>query len=262
MVVFGGLGKPGSLDDCFEYNVTDSQWGILFQNGAVKPKPRYGHSLTDTINAGVVLLYGGAGAGFFDDLFSFDTRTGQWEAIQPNGTIPAPRAFHSAVALESNSKMVIFGGQNGSANLGDLHEYHLESNTWTFVRTQGVQPSPRWNHGIVKKGMDNFIVFGGAGETFFDEILVYNSYTATWKQAYGRGPGPAPRWGHACVLQEELGALFIFGGCTKDATTLRDIYQFSMDEVIYGSPPKKKYAPSGVHLRERNAMVDKITEEK
>ena len=106
MVVFGGLGKPGSLDDCFEYNVADAQWGILFPNGAVKPKPRYGHTMTETIHAGIVLLYGGAGAGFFDDLFTLDTRTGQWSAIEPNGTIPASRAFHSAVALERNTKMV------------------------------------------------------------------------------------------------------------------------------------------------------------
>jgi len=125
-----------------------------------------------------------------------------------------------------------------------------------------VQPSPRWSYGAMRKGMDSFIVFGGAGETFYDEILVYNSYHATWKQAYGRGPGPAPRWGHACVFQEEMGVLFVFGGCTKDATTLRDIYQFSWDEVIYGAPPVKRYMTSGEDVQERNTIVDRITEEK
>jgi len=231
MVIFGGLGKQGSLDDSFEYDAKESQWGVLFQSGAVRPAPRYGHTMTETTKAGVVLVYGGAGAGFFDDLFLFDTRTGCWDAIQPHGTIPAPRAFHSAVSLQSASKMFVFGGQNGSTNLADLHEYHIESNTWSFVHSTGVQPSPRWSHSVVKKGNDTFIIFGGAGETFFDQILFYNSYKAHWKQAYGRGPGPDPRWGHCCLHQEQMGKIFVFGGCTKDAPSLRDVYELAVDKV-------------------------------
>ena len=261
MVIFGGLGKQGTLDDCFEYSIKDQQWGILFQNGAVKPRPRYGHTMTDTVNSGVVLLYGGAGAGFFDDLFSFDTRTGNWEPIRPSGTVPAPRAFHSAIALENNTKMVIFGGQNGSANLNDLHEYHMESNTWTFVRTNGIQPSPRWSHTVVRKGMDSFILFGGAGETFFDEILFYNSYRATWTQFHGLGPGPSPRWGHSAVHSEEMGLLFVFGGCTKDSPTLRDLHELKMDEILAGAPPKKKML-DGVQVKEGNMILSQIHAER
>jgi hypothetical protein len=209
MVIFGGLGKQGSLDDCFEYSIKDQQWGILFQKGAVRPTPRYGHTMTETNEAGMMLLYGGAGAGFFGDLFSLDARTGEWVKLAPDGTTPAPRAFHSAISLESapNTKMVIFGGQNESANLHDLHEYHMavsvglvlihelrpkrklifnawlfpwQSNTWTFVRTHGMQPTPRWSHSVVKRGADSFILFGGAGERFFDQVLVYNSYKQSW----------------------------------------------------------------------------------
>ena len=127
MIVFGGLGKQGSLADCYEFKVSDSQWSILFTQGPVKPAPRYGHSMVDTFRPGVLLLYGGAGAGFFGDLFTLDTRTGQWTELAPEGIIPDIRAFHSAVSLMSGTKMIIFGGQNGSTNLGDLHEYDMES---------------------------------------------------------------------------------------------------------------------------------------
>eukprot|EP00802_Teleaulax_amphioxeia_P008816 Tamp_08827.p1 GENE.Tamp_08827~~Tamp_08827.p1 ORF type:complete len:712 (+),score=113.37 Tamp_08827:28-2136(+) len=260
LLVFGGLGKQGSLADCYEFKVSESQWSIVFTKGPVKPAPRYGHSMVETFRPGVVLLYGGAGAGFFGDLFSLDTRTGQWTELVPGGSIPDQRAFHSAISLMSGTKMVIFGGQNGSANLGDLHEYDIEMNTWTFVRTHGVQPSPRWCHTVVRKGSDSFIVFGGAGESFFEEILLYNSFQALWRQAYGRGPSPGPRWGHSCVHQEEMGALFIFGGCNKDAPTQRDLYQFGMDGLVYGVPPARKRA--GDEGDEKNSIMSMVLQER
>jgi hypothetical protein len=213
---------------------------------------------------GILLLYGGAGAGFFGDLCYLDTRTGQWQSIKPNGTIPEPRAFHSAITLAGNTQMFIFGGQNGSANLADLQEYHIDTNTWTFVRTHGVQPSPRWSHCAVRKGNDGFFVFGGAGETYFDEILYYNSYHFQWRQAYGLGPAPAPRWGHTCVYQDEMGIIFVFGGATKEEPSNRDLYQFSMEGILWGAPPNK-HKSSEFFSREklqRNPLANMIMQEK
>jgi hypothetical protein len=129
------------------------------------------------------------------------------------------------------------------------------------VRTHGVQPTPRWCHTVVRKGMDTFIVFGGAGESFSEEIFFYNAYQATWKLAYGRGQSPGPRWGHTCVHQEEMGALFIFGGCTKDSPTQRDLYQFSMDGVLFGAPPARQRV-GGKETDEKSAFVSTILQER
>ena len=65
----------GSLADCYEFKVSESQWSIVFTKGPVKPAPRYGHSMVETFRPGVVLLYGGAGAGFFGTfLFAMHSR--------------------------------------------------------------------------------------------------------------------------------------------------------------------------------------------
>lgn len=261
IVVHGGISRHGSNDDCYELDIVHNQWSVLFQYGEHRPAARHGHTMTETAQIGSTILFGGAGAGFYNDLFFFDARTGRWDLCETSGTPPAPRAFHSACALENKSKMVIFGGQNGSANLNDLHEFNIENRSWTFVRTQGVQPSPRWGHIAITHGMDSLIIFGGAGETFLGDMLMYNAFHATWKEVHGLGPCPQERWGHSCVIQEESSVLFFFGGCGKQAPYLGDTYQFTFEDMLLGpSPEQARRARESRHQQEQREGQQKTAQ--
>uniref|UniRef100_A0A7S4NJX9 Uncharacterized protein n=2 Tax=Guillardia theta TaxID=55529 RepID=A0A7S4NJX9_GUITH len=228
VIVFGGTGKQGNLNDCYELNVLEMRWSILFQSGDVRPSPRHGHTMTQTSQEEVAILFGGAGAGFFNDLFLFDCRTGRWSLPPQHGAPPAPRAFHSTCALDRNNRMFIFGGQNGSANFNDMYDFDMETMTWTFVQTTGILPSPRWGHSAVVQGMDTMIVFGGAGDQFFNDVFLYNLFGSSWKFAHGPGEAPAGRWGHSCIMHGESAALYIFGGCSKHAASEDDTFQFNL----------------------------------
>jgi hypothetical protein len=88
--------------------------------GGSAPLPRYGHSLV-TIDDFRVFLFGGASednltSGLkvrrFNDLFSLDLDLMEWHEPTTTGSAPNPRAFHSAVKIESDTKAIwIFGGE-------------------------------------------------------------------------------------------------------------------------------------------------------
>ena len=71
------MGLAGNLDDAYELDLIALQWNVVFMNGADKPDPRHGHTLSETPYDGTCVLFGGAGAGFYNDIFLLDARTGR-----------------------------------------------------------------------------------------------------------------------------------------------------------------------------------------
>uniref|UniRef100_A0A7S1HNC3 Galactose oxidase n=2 Tax=Hemiselmis andersenii TaxID=464988 RepID=A0A7S1HNC3_HEMAN len=249
LIIFGGIGVQGNMNTAYELDLIAKQWNVIFTTGANPgdiPSPRHGHSLCDTPHDGTCVLFGGAGAGFYNDLFLFDARTGRWTMLLPRGNKPAPRAFHTACSLVHNTKVFIFGGQNGSSTHNDLHELDLESLTWTFVRTRGIQPAPRWGHATVAVGMDLMLSFGGAGESFMNDLIMFNSFKHTWSYVHGLGSPPSARWGHSMVLQREQARVVITCGCCKGSPFMGDGHLFNMNALQRGPPaPSQAEASSG-----------------
>ncbi|KAJ1486482.1 hypothetical protein T484DRAFT_1890646 [Baffinella frigidus] len=227
VIVFGGIGKLGMNKECYSLDVNTFQWSVVFQSSfeGDLPSSRHGHTLTETDDASTAVMFGGAGAGFFNDVYFLDCFTGRWSTRELSGDAPAPRAFHSACSLERQSRIMIFGGQNGSANLNDLYELNVRESSWTFVRTSGTQPSPRWGHMAFSQGLDNMVIFGGGGEGFFGDMHHFSAYKLSWREVHAPGKTPDGRWGHAGVAVEETARVFLFGGASAAGPYLGDTYQ-------------------------------------
>jgi len=79
IVVFGGIGALGMTAQCVLFDVHTTQWSKVFQSaagGCEVPSPRHGHSMTETKDKSTAVLFGGAGAGFFNDVHFIDCFTG------------------------------------------------------------------------------------------------------------------------------------------------------------------------------------------
>jgi N-acetylneuraminic acid mutarotase len=62
-------------------------------------------------------VFGGTdGKRFFNDMYVFDTVSWHWSKLNTTGTIPEPRAFHSAFP-GWDEDILIFGGKNESGAL-------------------------------------------------------------------------------------------------------------------------------------------------
>ena len=239
MFCFGGLGARQSLDDCFELDIAHLLWEPIFADmGNRAPAPRHGHTFTQVSKSGAAVLFGGAGAGFYNDVFLFDIKTGKWVQPSISGSPPAARAFHTACPLVNGSKVFIFGGTNGSTTFCDLHVISIGADglAWSVVEARGPTPCGRWGHSAMPNGMDSMIVFGGGGNTFCNDLLQFNAFKLTWSEFRGPGEAPCGRWGHACWLSEDTQTLLVLGGCgqSKGRTCQGDAYVCFLDYLQRG----------------------------
>lgn len=223
MFCFGGLGARQSLDDCFELDIAHLLWEPIFAEvGHRPPAPRHGHTFTQVSKSGAAVLFGGAGAGFFNDVFLFDIKTGKWDQPLVTGSLPEARAFHTACPLINGSKVFIFGGTNGSRTFADLHVLDISPGSdrlvWSTVDVRGPAPCGRWGHSAMPNGMDSMVVFGGGGDAFCDDLLQFNAFKSSWSEFRGPGDAPCGRWGHACWLAEDTQTLLVLGGCGRLGT--------------------------------------------
>jgi len=226
--MFGGY-SSGYLNDMWKYDLSSNQWvwvagsSSLNQPGIYgilgKPDPRNNPgnrrgAFTWTDSNGVLWMFGGFGyAGsnleYMNDLWAFDTESGQWTAYAPNlanfyGTkgvaspqnIPGPR-YNGTAWLGRDGHLWLFGGDGcaGAFNsdhgpLNDLWNYNISTHQWTWIAgsDQSRQPDHYGEKGIYNAengpggrigpiswtGLDgNLWLFGGL-EYLHSQSGVYN----------------------------------------------------------------------------------------
>ena len=133
---FGGTSLHSFLDDSVVLTGvgTDKpKWVPIYT--AHNPNGRRGHSVVAKANSsGEFLLFGGQrGSLVLNDLWTFDITNNIWSEARCAGDVPAPRAFHSAFAVNSN--ICIFGGMDANGVLRDSDfftaNYDLREGKWT-----------------------------------------------------------------------------------------------------------------------------------
>ncbi|KAH8818828.1 hypothetical protein DL96DRAFT_1715110 [Flagelloscypha sp. PMI_526] len=164
--------------------------------GGRVPSKRKGASMT--VAGDQLYLFGGLlpdNKTVVSDLFVLDLNTFQWFEIPTlqDGTVPAPRYFHTANIWNDN--LVIFGGRTlrqtdnspYAFDLNDIHIFHIPSQMW--VQTANLLPpspgpfSPQARYAPVSAiSGDLLYIFGGQDihDQWFDDILVCDLTTKRW----------------------------------------------------------------------------------
>lgn len=92
------------------------------------PSKRFGSAMAFSTKRKRVVLFGGAdGDTRFDDTWELDVKTLSWSKIT-TPVAPSPREYTAMAYDQVRSRMVLFGGNDGASDLGDLWEYHLVGN--------------------------------------------------------------------------------------------------------------------------------------
>jgi len=165
MNVVGGFGD----------NVTDAVTDVYFPNGTARALLQYAPVGENWYNTGEpsepsarsnhtcvydglkTIVFGGMVSGTYHPSGAAWDPTLGWTTI--GGTLPEPRADHSAVWLDTQKVMVTFGGRNPNPlDSGDI--YNSASNSWIGQVPRAL--SARYSHTAVATG-DRMIVWGGTG---------------------------------------------------------------------------------------------------
>ena len=78
LILFGGLGDAGPLNDTWSYDLTKNVWTEL--KPRTPPPARARHAMANDSESGKFVMFGGGAdpAHFFDDTWVFDPGTNQW----------------------------------------------------------------------------------------------------------------------------------------------------------------------------------------
>ncbi len=145
MVVHGGLTDGGVAADTWALSlVRGSEAWTQIAAGSPPPARRSASLVVDTAR-NRALLFGGMGAGNFNDVWALDLATDTWSQLTPSGSPPVARFGHAAALDATGDRMLVIGGRSGTGDLMDVHELSLAgAGTWGAIAVLGTPPSPRY----------------------------------------------------------------------------------------------------------------------
>ncbi len=165
-----------------------------------------------------------------DDTWTLGIMENTWTQVSLHGSSPAPRVYHSAVALVSS--YVIFGGSAVSSGfLNDTWMYNPNQARWLPILSAAAPPARAGHSALVLQ--NNMVVFGGRGsqnifdDTWFLQVqgdTVSGNFKGTWVKASTRS-APSPRTGHAAAALGNTGMLVVGGSGVLGKDTI-DVWFF------------------------------------
>lgn len=171
----GGLFNTGGIYD----PVTDTWTGETSLLNA--PSPRTLHTMVWTGQQAIV--WGGStgassGDTYYNQGYRYNPATDQWQGAIATAGAPSARSFHTAVW--TGSKMIVWGGYDGTQLLNTGGIYDLSKNKWMGSTSTVGAPSARLHHAAVWTGTE-MIVWGGQDASVnLNDGARYDPATNTW----------------------------------------------------------------------------------
>lgn len=225
LVIVGGRNSNGLLADAAIYDPTANTWTTVSLPNA----PSARAYATAVWTGSKLILWGGSDAtGGLNTgaqlAFSGNAPT----AWTPTGTANAPTGRVGHSALWTGQYLLIWGGANGGARLGDGAAYDPAANTWTTLTSSGA-PTARSAHAAVWTGQEMLVFGGETSNGTSGDGAAYNPTANTWRPLSTAG-NPDARSGAACAWTGT--ALLLFGGF-QNGTPLASLQSLNPQPTWY-----------------------------
>nr|AML77836.1 putative LOV domain-containing protein [Dipteris conjugata] len=246
LVVFGGCGKEGLLNDVFVLNLDEPMPTWREVTSAAPPIPRSWHSSCTLDGTTLVVSGGCADSGvLLSDTFLLDLMMEKpiWREITV--TYSPPSRLGHTLSVYGNKKILMFGGlaKSGPLKLRSSDVYIIDLNEeeprWRYVTGSsmpggstpgGTVPPPRLDHVDVTLPGGRVLVFGGsiAGLHSASELFLLDptEYKPTWRILDVPGQKPKFAWGHSTCVVGGTRAV-VLGGHTGEEWVLNELHELS-----------------------------------
>ena len=214
------------------------------------PGPRANSSATIIDNK--VYVFGGHGGVnysrvAFNDLYSFDLDTHQWEKIEFANNAPEPRGGHTMFSIDR--KIYIYGGWNSENQFTNTISFNLDTSEW--YDPDIYNEAPRWNHSaIMVEAIPSWKYFIFGGETgdfpeggprhfgnFTNSACYLDIETMRWTTImpedgdhHTKPYQPQPREYAAMAYDHKDSRLLVFGGWNNG--WLNDLHALNVSKIV------------------------------
>jgi hypothetical protein len=240
MVIFGGRGESGYLNDVWALNLTGTPaWSALSPTGTPPTARQYHTAIYDPVRDRMV-IFGGS----WDNLGWALSLAGTpaWSELSPTGTPPAGRAYHTAIYDPVRDRMVAFAGYDGSSYSNDVWALSLSGTpAWSALIPTSTAPVARWQHtAIYDPVRDRMVVFAGWDSGPRNDVWVFSlSGTPAWSSLSPTGIPPPARGSHTALYDPVRDRMVVFGG--YDGGYRNDAWALSLS----GTPAWSALVPTG-----------------
>ena len=164
LIMFGGFGDIGTLNDTWAYDPVANAWNELKPSRTL-PSARSGHAMAYDPGSRRLIMFGGSGdsGAPFDDTWAYDPVANTWNELKPSGAVPSARSGHSMAYDPTSGRLIMFGGVDfAGTSLDDTWAYDSATNAWTQLEASGPQPRARAGHVMAyDQTSARLIMFGG-----------------------------------------------------------------------------------------------------
>jgi len=244
IVVFGGFAL-GLVNEVWALSLSGTPaWTRLTPSG-IPPSARQNHAAIYDPAGDRMLVFGGADqGGARNDVWALSlSRNPGWSEIVASGTLPAARRRHTAIVDSERSRVVIFGGGDGTNLFSDAWAFSLTGGAaWSEVVTAGTPPAGRSGHvAVYDAAGDRMIAFAGFHDFPSNDVWSLSLRgTPTWTELSPTGNTLPRRDGAAAVFDPSCRRMIAFGG-NRDFVRLKDVWALSLSS----SPAWTNLDPSG-----------------
>jgi hypothetical protein len=260
MLVYGGMGSSGSLNDVHAYRVLERRWVHCALTGP-PPSERVSPSVALWEDESQFLVFGGMdNVGFPEglhrlsfvssDIHSGGIINGEWSVIEVGSTKPSGRYGHTAVFDDASSTMLVFGGSDHNFQaLNELWCYSATAQAWSLLTPSGAAPAGRYYHAAAwgpsqKKMFVSGGVSGGADlpTGVMGDLWVYDARENSWYELAPSSAGIAApaRWSHSMVFMDTVQeSLMVFGGMetVQALTSTSSLYGITLATSVWEELP-------------------------
>ncbi|KAG5011929.1 hypothetical protein AAZX31_09G053800 [Glycine max] len=254
LVVFGGCGTQGLLNDVFvlDLDAKPPTWREI--SGLAPPLPRSWHSSCTLDGTKLIVSGGCADSGvLLSDTFLLDLSMEKpvWREI-PVAWTPPSRLGHT-LSVYGGRKILMFGGLAKSGALrfrsSDVFTMDLseEEPCWRCVTGSGlpglpgtgnpggIAPPPRLDHVAVSLPGGRILIFGGSVAGLHSASQLYildpTDEKPTWRILNVPGRPPRFAWGHSTCVVGGTRAI-VMGGQTGEEWMLSELHELSLASSV------------------------------
>uniref|UniRef100_A0A0D6QVR6 PAS domain-containing protein n=2 Tax=Araucaria cunninghamii TaxID=56994 RepID=A0A0D6QVR6_ARACU len=247
LVVFGGCGRQGLLNDVFILDLDAQQPTWREVAGSAPPLPRSWHSSCTLDGTKLIVSGGCADSGvLLSDTFLLDLTMEKpmWREIPVSWTPPS-RLGHT-LTVYGGKKILMFGGlaKSGPLRLRSSDVYTIdiseEEPKWRYLTGSGmpgagnpggIAPPPRLDHVAVSLTGGRVLIFGGSVAGLHSASQLYlldpTEEKPTWRMLNVPGQPPRFAWGHSTCVVGGTRAL-VLGGHTGEEWILNELHELSL----------------------------------